>query len=493
MGRKGVRSTYGDAFCEWIQWEYAPVGVTDLVVFFVRRIHCLLKSTGFSAIITTNSIKDGDVRRGGLDKVILAGGEIVFANSATRWPGIANLFVSLLSIHKGTWNDKPRFLDGNVVPYISSMFQGYIDLGTPTALSENGDYAYQGSIFLGDGFLLSHEDAAQIKVNDARCEEVIFPVINGAELNSNPDQSPGRHIINFFDYPLERAENYGEAFDRVYRLVKPVREAKADPGKWWQHWRSRQELYIKIKKQTHCFVAAQTTKYLNFSSMPNNYIFTNALCVLATPRWDLYCLVQSGVHEAWARKYSGALKQDLRYSPSDCFETFPFPEGLWETADPTLATIGENYHEYRRSIMLSLWLGLTDIYNLFHNRDLTPAVVAKVSSKPEEAETGYQGILELRKLHRELDEAVLAAYGWADLNLGHDFHEVETLPENDRVRYTISPDARKELLKRLLALNHQRAAEEKAKAPVKAEKAGKGKGAKGKKAAADSEQLGLGV
>ena len=135
--------------------------------------------------------------------------------------------------------------------------------------------------------------------------------------------------------------------------------------------------------------------------------------------------------------------------------------------------------------MLRLWLGLTDIYNLFHNRDLTLAIVAKVSGKPDEAEAGYQGILELRKLHRELDEAVLAAYGWTDLNLGHNFHEVETLPENDRVRYTISPEARKELLKRLLALNHQRAAEEKAKAPVKAEKVGKGRGAKGKKIAMD--------
>lgn len=60
---------------------------------------------------------------------------------------------------------------------------------------------------------------------------------------------------------------------------------------------------------------------------------------------------------------------------------------------------------------------------------------------------------------------MLAAYGWAgQVALGHDFHEVETLPENDRVRYTISPAARKELLRRLLALNHQRAAEEKAQA-----------------------------
>jgi hypothetical protein len=121
--------------------------------------------------------------------------------------------------------------------------------------------------------------------------------------------------------------------------------------------------------------------------------------------------------------------------------------------------------------MRQLWLGLTDIYNLFHTRDLTPAVVAKVSKKsPEEAEAGFQGIRELRRLHRELDIAIRDAYGWSDLDLGHDFHEIETLPENDRVRYTISPAARKEVLHRLLALNHQRAVSEEASTPTKAGK-----------------------
>jgi len=94
--------------------------------------------------------------------------------------------------------------------------------------------------------------------------------------------------------------------------------------------------------------------------------------------------------------------------------------------------------------MRRLWLGLTDIYNLFRARNLTLALVAKVSGKPNEAEAGYQSLLELRTLHREMDEAVVTAYGWTSVSLGHDFYELEYLPENDRVRYTIGPDARKE-------------------------------------------------
>ena len=63
-------------------------------------------------------------------------------------------------------------------------------------------------------------------------------------------------------------------------------------------------------------------------------------------------------------------------------------------------------------------------------------------------------ILHLRELHKQIDKTVLNAYGWEDIYLAHDFYEVDYLPENDRVRYTISPDARKEVLKRLLKLNH---------------------------------------
>jgi hypothetical protein len=175
----------------------------------------------------------------------------------------------------------------------------------------------------------------------------------------------------------------------------------------------------------------------------------------------IFSVLQSSLHDYWARKYSGALETRLCYSPSDCFENFALPDELWSVGNRPLSEIGQRYHEHRKSLMVALWLGLTDIYNLFHTPDLTAARVQKVSKKSfEEAERGYAGILELRRLHRELDLAVRDAYGWQDLDLGHDFHEVENLPENDRTRYTISSAARKEILKRLLDLNHQRAAEE---------------------------------
>jgi hypothetical protein len=430
------------------------------VAYFVRRIYSLLKPGGFTAFITTNSIKDGDIRKDGLEQVLAQGGAINFAARSIKWPGRAKLVVSLVAIHKGQWDGR-RVLDGKDVPVITAYFEDSLDAGEPKTLVDNADRVYQGSIFLGDGFLLSHEEADRLIEENPRNREVIYPVINGQEVNNNPYQAPGRSIINFFDWEIEKAQKYREVFPRVELLVKPIRaqdNRELYRKRWWQYAEPRRKLIAGLLPLQRCFVAARTTKHLNFSAAPTNYVFTDALYVFTTDRWDLYAVVQSTLHEVWARKYSGALETRLRYSPSDCFETFPFPEGLWQIDDASLAAIGEQYHEHRRTLMQQLWIGLTNIYNLFHSRDLDADQVAKVSKKSKtEAAAGYQGILELRRLHCELDKVVRDAYGWPDLDLGHGFVVVETLPENDRVRYTISPAARKEVLRRLLELNLRRA------------------------------------
>ena len=467
LGGQALSGTYGHEFCEYVKWEYDPAGLSDLVAYFVRRIYNLLRSGGFTAFITTNSIKDGDIRKDGLEQVIAQGGAINMAVRGIKWPGIAKLVVSLVALHKGAWKGR-RVLDGQDVQTINAYFEDSEVAGEPIVLLENTNKVFQGSIFLGDGFLLTHEKAEELCLHDPKNEEVIFPIINGQELNGDPEQGPGRSIINFHDWPIERAEEYTELFEVVEKMVKPDR-LEYDESKnawnrevkkqWWLFGSLRVGLYNGIRGRPRCFVAARTTKHLNFSALPTNYIFSDALYVFTTDRWDLYAVVQSTIHEIWARKYSGSLETRLRYSPSDCFETFPFPAGQWQTANPSLVAIGERYHEHRRALMRSLWLGLTDIYNLFHDPDLTPDLVAKVSKKsPDQARAGHDGLLELRRLHVQLDTAIRDAYGWQDLPLGHDLVGVETLPENDRTRYTISPQARKELLQRLLAENHHRAA-----------------------------------
>ena len=450
-----------------MKWEYAPTGLSDLVVFFVRRIFTLLKPGSFTAFITTNSIKDGDVRKDGLEQVLAQGGEINMAVRGIKWPGRANLVVSLVALHRGPWTGR-RLLDAIEVTAISAFLDPELDQNRPIELRDERPSLLIGTHYLGDGFVIPASEALRIGDSDPDCESILAPLLNGDELNNMPDQVSGRWIICFWDWPRERAAQHSVAYNIVESLVQPARQLAKEQrlrAKWWQFKRPYTEIRTKSQGLKHVFAAALTTKHLSFSAVPSQVICTHAIAVFTTDRWDLYASVQSTLHEVWARKYSGALETRLRYSPSDCFETFAFPEGLSKTSNPGLATLGQRYHEHRKSLMLSLWLGLTDIYNLFHARDLSPAKVAKVSKKSaDESERGYQGLLELRRLHIELDLAIRDGYGWQNLPLDHDFYEVETLAENDRLRYTISPAARKELLRRLLALNHARAEAEKAAA-----------------------------
>jgi hypothetical protein len=138
----------------------------------------------------------------------------------------------------------------------------------------------------------------------------------------------------------------------------------------------------------------------------------------------------------------------MRYTTADCFETFPFP--LRFTG---LDSIGECYHENRRQITLSRQEGLTKIYNRLHD-----------------AEEASADIQKLRQLHVEMDNAVAAAYGWTGLDLGHGFHQTK-----QGLRYTISEAARREVLARLLKLNHERYAEEVRQGLHEKKKGGKAK------------------
>jgi hypothetical protein len=495
LGGTNLSGTYGHEFCNYVKYAYAPTGLSELVVFFLRRYFAILRSEGFVGFITTNSIKDGDIRKDGLEQIVASGGVISFAVRAIRWPGRANLVVSLLALRASSWAG-PFTLDGKAVPTINPFLEVAKRDSPPLVFTANTSCMFQGSDFLGDGFLLEKDEASRLIAADPKLRDVIFPALNGQELNNHPVQFGGRQIICFFDKPLEWAEQYPAALNRVRSLVKPAREKQGDVGareKWWQFLRPRMELYARLERLERCFIAAVTTKHLSFTAVKPSRVFLKTLKVLTLDRWDMFAVLQCGVHESWARKYSSALKQDLRYSTSDCFENFPFPDGLWQTPNAELAGIGERYHEHRRKLMLSLWLGLTDVYNLFHSREVEGDLARHFASRakkdprgesiPEEHQAGAMsfkpeqalaGILELRRLHVELDTAVRDAYGWQDLPLEHAFYEVETLPENDRVRYTISPAARKELLKRLLAENHRRAAAESATAALTPPSAKKG-------------------
>ena len=156
------------------------------------------------------------------------------------------------------------------------------------------------------------------------------------------------------------------------------------------------------------------------------------------------------------------MKEDISYSASDCFETFPFPHPDPRTVIPSLEDIGQRLYETRAKFMLDTQQGLTTTYNLLKD----PAC-----HEPR--------IEELRRLHEEMDRAVLAAYGWDDVPV-----PPYGTPATDAERRALEA-FEDEVIDRLFLLNAQRAEEEKRQIAAKPPKAAPKK--RGRKAKDDSQ------
>jgi hypothetical protein len=440
IGGQRISGEYGVPYRDYLVHHIADgrKGSADICAYFFLRAFNLQNNKGTFGLIATNTISQGDTREVGLDAITKRGGTIYRATNSAPWPGTAAVSVSIIHVQNSEYFGQ-KFLDEYLVDTISPLLDNTASNNNPNRLSANSGKSFQGSNILGMGFLMSEDEARKLTRKDERNKDVLFPFLNGEDLNSDPLQVPSRWVINFSDWSLEKASKYSDCMDIVRTKVYPERQKNNDKNRrelWWRFTRPTLDLYKTITPLKRTLVAAQTSKYLSVSFQPTHYVFSHATIVLSLENGADFSVLSSNFHEVWVRKYASTLETRLRYIPTDCFETFPFPNNY--SLSPALEKIGETYHEERRQIMLSRQEGLTATYNRFHN--------------PEE---GAGDIVRLRELHVEMDKAVASAYGWDDLELGHDFHETA-----QGVRFTVSESARREILSRLLKLNHERHEEE---------------------------------
>ncbi len=442
QGGKKITGVLGTDYRDYLL-EYlanSKRGNADLCAYFFLRATKLASQEAMCALLATNTIAQGDTREVGLDQIVASGWIIPRAIPSRKWPGEASLEVAHIWLRNGTWKSC-YLLDERPVNTITPFLtQSGGIVGTPYKLSSNANKSFQGSIVLGMGFILAHEEAQALIAKNPRNKDVLFPYLNGEDLNFSPNQSPRRWVINFRDWPLEQAEMYPDCMNILKEKVKPERQRKNDkgeyalrkplPDKWWIYADKRPALYSTIADMKQVLVKARIANMHAVVYVTNNWIFNEKVVVFANCS---FTVLQSNIHEAWAQHFSATLESRLQYAPSDCFENFPFP-----LIEENLEEIGERYHSHRQSIMLANQEGLTKTYNRFHDLHEQSA-----------------DILKLRELHKEMDEAVAHAYGWDDLALGHGFHETK-----QGMRYTICEAERREVLDRLLLLNHARHEEE---------------------------------
>ena len=257
MGGKKITGPLGDSYREYLVIHLAQGqrGNADLCAYFFLRAKQLLKDAGQFGFLATNSIAQGDTKEVGLDQLTADGCVIPRAVSSRPWPGSASLEVAHVWVRRGKWMGT-FVLDEQPATGITAFLTLPSSVsGMPNQLKANGSKSFQGSVVLGLGFVLEPEEAQRLIARDARNKDVLFPYLNGEDLNSRPDQSPTRWVINFFDWPIEKAREYSDCFRIIEEKVKPERDRlglKSDSSSkgyakwWWQFGRKGEELYRTI-------------------------------------------------------------------------------------------------------------------------------------------------------------------------------------------------------------------------------------------------------
>ncbi len=420
----------------------------DLSALFILRCAQLVGAHGTIGMIATNTIGQGATREECLVRLMGSGWAIYNATSSMPWPGDASVAISTVNLARGHAVNHAAAacqLDGVSVKAISSYLSARTERAQATPLRANAGLAFQGAIIQGAGFIIPEAERTLLLRETPEAADLLPSFVGGDDVNTSPTHTSDRFVIAFGDLSLEQASQYPALLDIVRQRVKPERDALRDDqatarlakARWWQFWAARTEAFTAIRKLSRCLVSSVVTKHLTFAFVPTRTMYSQTLHVFAFERGTQFALLQSRLHECWARLQSSSLEERLRYSVSKCFATFPFPLSDPAECIPVLESIGDKMHAMRARYMVDTNQGLTQTYN-----------------RLIDAECDDEKILELRLLHEEMDRAVLDAYGWTDLTVP------PFCPLNAEEQKALEQfqDA---VIDRLFVLNAQRAEEEK--------------------------------
>ncbi|MEH3037547.1 MAG: N-6 DNA methylase [Sphingomonas adhaesiva] len=457
-GKNTIAAGHARAYPDWLKALHPGAhGNADLVAHFFRRAFSLLRRGGAFGLIATNTIRQGDTRESGLTRILGEGGTIYRAVSRHRWEGEAAVVVAQVFVCRGD-GAVPPTLDDRPVRRISAyLMEGDLD-ASPATLRENAGKVFEGTKVYGAGFLFRDDkpstaahtlDAMRRLLERAPpAHAVIRPFLGGEEVYNDPRHRPFRHAIDLTGYALEEATRlFPDVVEVLRTSVKPYRDTVSRSrtrDRWWLFEEARPGLYAAIGAMPQVLVTScAATPHWALARVPNDGIFGNTLAVMALASHATFAVLQSRVHEVWTRFFSSTLEDRLRYTPSDCFETFPRPA---EPLSFLLEEPGQACHDHRAALMIARGEGMTPTYNRFHRATDTADDIER-----------------LRDLHHAMDRAVLTAFGWDDLASRAEAVFLDDTNEDDhryRGRLFWPAAFRDAVLERLLRLNEERATRE---------------------------------
>jgi hypothetical protein len=411
LGGKRIRTELGVSGREALDRRFPDVpGSVDLCVHFLRLADRLLGDGGFFGFILPRAAVEGVSRLHGLGWLLGQGFRLYDAHSHVAWPS-AGAGVVVCTVHGCRLPRRPpASLDGRPVPAISSFLRDEEESAPVGRLKANEGIVFGGCKLDGRGFVLQPEEARALVDADPRNALRIRPFLGGEELNQLPDLGFCRHVIDFGRETFEEAGAWPLLLARLETTVRSQRLGHGEDRAracWWQFQRCRPELERALVGLDRCLACSMVSNSLLFAFQPTDRVFSHKLAIFATNSWAVFALLQSRLHEGWSRRFASSRGAALNYAPTACFLTFPFPwkggPGAGEALghDAVLARAGQRFYEERSACMMARGQGMAAIWR----RMLDPSEVDA-------------DLLRLRSLRDEMDAAVLASYGWGELEPG---------------------------------------------------------------------------
>ncbi|HLL16258.1 MAG TPA: DNA methyltransferase [Pyrinomonadaceae bacterium] len=468
LGDKKMRGELGDEYVEALRQLYKGrvSGGADLVVYWLEKARKQIKEGKCkrAGLIATQGIRGGRNREV-LDR-IKESGDIFFAVADRNWIlNGATVHVSMVGFDAG--EDKTRLLDGQIAETIhSNLSGGSIEISDVTQakpLTENADLCFLGVMKAG-AFDISEAAALEMakspNPHGKPNSDVLRPRLTARDILQRGDVG---WIIDFgCDGQPNEAASFEMPWEYLERFVKPERlknRRKRLATHWWLHGECRPGLRRALTGRSRFIVTPEVSKHRIFVWLDDVYLADHQTRAFARDDDYFFGVLHSRTHEVWARAKGTQLREvesGFRYTPTTCFETFPFPEPTPAQEEAIAEAAREldalrqrwlNPPEWTREEVLEFPGSAGGPWARYvHDADehgvgtvRYPRVVARDDARAAElAKRTLTNLYNQRPAwldlaHRKLDAAVSAAYGW----------EVDLADE--------------EILARLLALNLQRA------------------------------------
>lgn len=482
LGSKRMRDILGDGYVDALQstWPEVPEA-TDMVMRWWHRAAQLAREGRIRrfGLITTNSLRQAYVRRA--VEPHLAGTpplSLVFAVPDHPWVDSADgaavrismtcgeggrsegRLLTVVAETEGGANGEQDLVAATTVEHglIHADLSVGVDVTRAIPLRSNLDLCSVGMKTIGGAFQIDQKGAEHLGLGKTPgLERHIRPYMNGRDFVST---ARGIYVIDFFGLEAEEVRTrFPAAYQHLLTKAKPERDQnrnKIFKKCWWVIGHPRPRFRSATAGLPRYIVTVETQKHRFFSFLSSDIAPDSTLVTFAFDDAWILGVLSSRVHAAWALALGGRLGvgNDPRYNKTRCFETFPFPDAT-DFSKARVRSIAERLDSHRKHQQRQHpGLTLTAKYNVLEEIRAGNALSAKGKAIHE------QGLVSvLRELHDDLDRAVFDAYGWTDLGQRLVGRPGATMPLVEKA--ADQGEAEETLLSRLVALNSDRAAEEK--------------------------------